>query len=114
MRPMVTWLAATAVLDAASTALAQTAIQTPVPSILTWKGEKQAAGYRTIEAIYKTHTIKRGPRVHPLPRAARQIDPTFTYDGRTWTIAGYMKAYRVSGLLVLKDGKVVLERYGLG
>ena len=25
-----------------------------------------------------------------------------------------MKAYNVSGLMVLKDGKVVLERYGLG
>jgi CubicO group peptidase (beta-lactamase class C family) len=46
--------------------------------------------------------------------ARRQIDPTFSYGGRTWTIAEYMAAYRVSGLLVLTDGKIVLERYGLG
>ncbi len=86
----------------------------PIASILTWKGEEQAKGYRDIEHIYKVHTIKRGDKVHPLPVAAKQIDPTFTFDGKTWTIAEYMKAYRVSGLLVLKDGKIVLEKYGLG
>ncbi|MDB5475909.1 MAG: beta-lactamase [Phenylobacterium sp.] len=106
--------AAVVVLALASPALAQTPIHPPTPSILVWKGETQAKGYRTIEAIYQTHTIKRGSKVHPLPRAAHQIDPTFQYDGKTWTVADYMTAYRVSGLLVLKDGKVVLERYGLG
>jgi CubicO group peptidase (beta-lactamase class C family) len=103
-----------ALLMLTGSALAQTPIHPQTPSILTWKGAAQATGYRTIEAIYKTHTIKRGAKVHPLPKAARQIDPTFEYDGKTWTIADYMKAYRVSGLLVLKDGKIVMERYGLG
>src|SRR4051794_24480322 len=104
MRPMISWLAAAAVL-AGGPALAQTPIHPPTPSILTWKDAKQATGYRTIEAIYKTHVIRRGPKVHPLPKAARQIDPGFEYEGRTWTIDDYMKAYRVSGLLVLKDGR---------
>ena len=85
-----------------------------IASILTWSPEQQETGYRTIEKIFKTATIKRGKTVHPLPAAARQIEPTFTYDGKTWTIDAYMKAYRVSGLLVLKDGKIVLEKYGLG
>nr|MEA2798539.1 hypothetical protein [Phenylobacterium sp.] len=85
-----------------------------IASILTWSPEQQASGYRTIEKIFKTNTVKRGASVHPLPVAARQIDPTFTYDGTTWTIDAYMKAYRVSGLLVLKDGQIVLEKYGLG
>jgi CubicO group peptidase (beta-lactamase class C family) len=112
MKPMIA--AAAAALMLATPALAQTPIHLHTPSLLTWQGDKQATGYRTIEAIYKTHTIKRGAKVHPLPRAAHQIDPTFDYDGKTWTIDGYMKAYRVSGLLVLKDGKILLERYGLG
>jgi CubicO group peptidase (beta-lactamase class C family) len=85
-----------------------------IASILTWSPEQQASGYRTIEKIFKTNTVKRGASVHPLPVAARQIEPTFTYDGKTWTIDEYMKAYRVSGLLVLNDGKIVLEKYGLG
>ena len=85
-----------------------------IASILTWSGETQATGYRTIESIFKTHTIRRGKAVHPLPVAARQIAPTFTYDGKSWTVDDYMAAYRVSGVLVLKDGKILLEKYGLG
>ena len=85
-----------------------------IASILSWRGEEQAKGFRDIEHIFKTHTIKRGKTVHPLPVAAKPIDPTFAYDGKTWTIDEYMKAYRVSGLLVLKDGKIVLEKYALG
>jgi CubicO group peptidase (beta-lactamase class C family) len=98
----------------AAPALAQTPLKADTPSILVWKGQQQAAGYRSIETIYKTHTIRRGDHVHPLPKAAKQIAPTFAYDGKTWTIDEYMKAYRVSGLLVLKDGRILLERYGLG
>jgi CubicO group peptidase (beta-lactamase class C family) len=111
------WLAAAAAIIAGA-AHAQVALDEskpqPIASILTWTPEQQATGYRSIETIFKTHTIKRGAKVHPLPLAARQIEPTFTYQGRTWTTDDYMKAYRVSGVLVLKDGKIVLEKYGLG
>ena len=90
------------------------ASKAPIAGILTWTPQQQASGYRDIEHIFRTHTIKRGKNVHPLPVAAKQIDPTFTYQGKTWTVDDYMVAYRVSGLLVLKDGKIVLEKYGLG
>jgi len=86
----------------------------PIAWILDWRGEAQAKGFRDIEHIFKTHTIRRGRTVHPLPVAAQQIAPTFAYGGKTWTIDGYMAAYRVSGLLVLKDGRIVLEKYALG
>ena len=90
------------------------ASQAGIADILNWRGEKQAEGFGDIEHIFKTHTIRRGRTVHPLPVAAKPIAPTFSYDGKTWTIDDYMKAYRVSGLLVLKDGKIVLEKYALG
>lgn len=107
-------IAGAAALALSGTAPAQTPITPATPSILAWQGDKQAVGYRTIETIFKTHVVKRGSKVHPLPTAARQIEPTFAFDGKTWTVGDYMKTYRVSGLLVLKDGKIVLERYGLG
>jgi CubicO group peptidase (beta-lactamase class C family) len=113
--------ALTAVLTAVLTggpALAQVSVDPAHPraiaSILGWRGEEQAAGYRTIEAIFKTEVVKRGARVHRLPLAPRPIAPVFDHQGRTWTIDDYMAAYRVSGLLVLKDGAIVLEKYGLG
>ena len=117
MKPLV--LAITAALAfSAGAASAQVPLDpsshAPIAGILTWTPRQQASGYRDIEHIFKTHTIKRGKNVHPLPVADRRIDPTFTYQGKTWTVDDYMAAYRVSGLLVLKDGKIVLEKYGLG
>ncbi len=87
---------------------------TGIADILSWQGEAQARGYRDIEHIYKTKVIRRGDRVHLLPVAAKQLNPTFAYDGKTWTVDAYMRAYRVSGVLVLKDGQIVLEKYALG
>ena len=117
MKPLVLAIAAGLVLTAGA-ASAQVpldpASKAPIAGILTWTPEQQASGYRDIEHIFKTHTIRRGRTVHPLPVATRQIDPTFTYQGKTWTVDDYMAAYRVSGLLVLKDGRIVLEKYGLG
>src|SRR4029077_1038173 len=34
--------------------------------------------------------------------------------GNNWKLDDHIKAYNVSGLMVVKDGKVLLERYGLG
>lgn len=107
-------LAAALIIAVAAPASAQVPITPGMPSILFWKGPQQASGFRSIERIYRTNTIRRGTRVHPLPKASRQIDPRFEWQGRTWSVDDYMKAYRVSGLLVLKDGRIVMERYGLG
>jgi CubicO group peptidase (beta-lactamase class C family) len=98
----------------AGPAFAQLALKPGTPSILVWTPEQQSAGYRSIETIYKTETIKRGAKVHPLPKADHEIAPRWTYAGRTWTVDEYMAAYRASGVLVLKDGKILLERYAMG
>src|SRR5215212_6405538 len=59
-------------------------------------------------------TIARGEAVRALGKADRTLELSYTRDGRTWTIDDFMKAFDVSGLMVLKDGKVLAERYGLG
>ncbi len=93
---------------------AQVALKSDTPSLLFWTPEQQSTGYRNIEKIYKVATVKHGAKVHALPMASRQLSPTWDYAGRQWTVADYMNANRTSGILVLKDGKIVLERYGLG
>jgi len=93
---------------------AQVAIKSDTPRLIFWTPEQQSAGYRTIEKIYKVTQVKRGAKVHPLPKSSTQLSPTWGYDKHQWTVASYMRANRTSGVLVLKDGKIVLERYGLG
>ena len=82
-------------------------------SILTWTPEQQAWGYKNMEKLAPFRVIKRGDAVHALPQGAG-IDVKFTAAGKTYDTAGYMRKFRASGVLVIKDGKIVLERYGLG
>jgi CubicO group peptidase (beta-lactamase class C family) len=82
-------------------------------AILTWTPEQQAWGYRNMEKIAPVRVFKRGKTVHPLPLAAK-IDPTFKAGDKTYNTESYMREFRASGVLVIKNGKIVLERYGLG
>jgi hypothetical protein len=93
----------------ALTAGAQVALKSTTPSILFWTPEQQSTGYRNIEKIYKVVTVKHGSKVHTLPKAAEQLSPTWTYADRQWTVADYMRTNRTSGVLVLKDGKIVQD-----
>lgn len=104
-------MAAMACLPAA--ALAQDAPPPAGASILMWTHDQQKAGYKSMEKLAAHKVVKRGAEVYPLP-AGTPIDGKvkIAIGGKSLTLDQYMDAYRVSGLLVIKGGKVVLERYG--
>ena len=54
------------------------------------------------------------PATEPRPLPAARRPPRFDYrfDGRTLTLDDYLQHQRATGLLVLKDGEIVAERYG--
>ncbi len=82
--------------------------------VLTWTPQQQEWGYKNWEKINPTRVIKRGATVRALPAASAQLEPKFDADGKSYDTASYMSAFRASGVLVIKDGTIVLERYGLG
>jgi CubicO group peptidase (beta-lactamase class C family) len=82
--------------------------------VLTWTPEQQEWGYKNMEKINPARVVKRGPWVRALPMARVQIEPKFAAEGTSYDTASYMRAFRASGVLVVKDGKIILERYGLG
>ena len=90
----------------ATSAAARAVLPPGGAAILTWTPAQQAWGYKNMEKINPFHTIKRGDRIHPLPKAPVQIDPTFTAGGKPYDTASYMVAFRASGVLVIKDGKI--------
>ncbi len=93
---------------------AQVPLSRSTPMMLTWTPRQQAAWYPAMERVFQVHVVHRGPTVRSLPMAPRQIDPRYVFQGRTWTVEDYMKAANASGVLVLKDGQIILERYGPG
>lgn len=116
MRTMRLTLAAVGAAMAAAAPGAVLAQQSPPPgaSILMWTPEQQKTGYKSMEQLTPHKVVKRGAEAYPLPAGAPIDDKVkIEIGGKTLTIAEFMDAYRVSGLMAVKDGKVVLERYGL-
>ncbi len=77
--------------------------------ILFWNDEQRDAGFRALDRLgwlVDSRVIARGDTVLPLPPG----DPlALDFD-----LDAYFAEQRVAALVVLVDGKVVLERYGLG
>ena len=84
-------------------------------NVLFWTPEQQVAGYRNSDKIFWTRTIKAGDSVYPLPYARLDLsDVDIKLDDATMTVDEYFTRQSVAGLLVIKDGKILYERYGLG
>ena len=93
----------------------QAAAQAPLVDRLGfWSPGEQESGYRAMETIFPTNVIKAGGPVRPLPVAETETAIDFIYEHRPYTIDDFVKANRVAGVLVIKDGRIVAERYGLG
>lgn len=87
----------------------------PSGNVLFWKAEQRPAGFANMEKIYPTATVKAGGKVFPLaPVAGKAFDVSFTDKGRTLNIDGFMEANNVAGLLIIRDGKILTEKYRLG
>jgi CubicO group peptidase (beta-lactamase class C family) len=91
---------------------AEAALQ--MPSVLFWTPEQQVDRYWRMEEFYPTNVVRRGARVSDLPKASEELKLAWTHQNEAWDVDRYMRDTRAAGLLVIKDGRIVLERYGLG
>jgi hypothetical protein len=75
----------------------------------------QVRTFRHIDRLFPTRTVKRGTHVYPLLKSDTPLRSVeFTAVGKKYDMYDYMSVNRVSGLLVLKNGKIAFERYELG
>jgi CubicO group peptidase (beta-lactamase class C family) len=87
----------------------------PPQTPLFWTPEQQIAGYRNIKLIYPTRNIPASDTVLELPEQLIELDDMqFRFEDRTLTTDEYFLKQNVAGLLVIKDGRIVYQRYGLG
>jgi CubicO group peptidase (beta-lactamase class C family) len=75
-------------------------------NVLFWTVDQRDAAFRAMEKLVDTNVIAKGDRVHELAQGAPiNIDTD---------INAYMKAQRNAGLIIVQDGKIRFEKYGLG
>lgn len=71
--------------------------------------------FRDTDWVFSTRLVARGSKVHPLPRAEQQVAD---FDVRTkdadYDLVDYVSRNRVTGLLILKHGRIALEHYEFG
>ncbi len=58
-----------------------------------------------------THPVRRAEVALPLPRAANPPDIRYRHRNLGYTLDDYLNRRRITGLLILKDGQIVAERY---
>lgn len=82
---------------------------------LFWTPEQQVAGYRNSKKISFTRKVKSGDSIRTLPYAKVDLDDVKIHvDQTSMTVDEYFNRQSVAGLLVIKDGDILYERYGLG
>lgn len=71
--------------------------------------------FRNIDRLFPTRTIRASSTAAPLPAAPTPLGPVRVRDdGKTYGLDEYLELNRVTAILVLKNGQVVLERYRFG
>ena len=89
---------------------------TPLPrdaNILFWTQDQRDAAFRVMETLVPANTVSVGRRISPLP-AGPALPLSLGVAGRTQTIDDYMTDQRLAGLIIVHNGRVRFERYGLG
>ncbi|MBS0470278.1 MAG: serine hydrolase [Proteobacteria bacterium] len=85
-----------------------------INSILFWTPAQQLAGYPHVERSFPVRAVRHGKTVYPLPIGKPAPPVSFSFGGKTFDTDKFIAANRLSGLLIVKAGKIVLERYALG
>lgn len=77
--------------------------------------ELTANTLRNVDRLFPTRTVTPSARPKVLPPAEKPLKQVkFTVNDRTYDLFDFLAIDRVSGLIILKDGKVAYETYQLG
>jgi CubicO group peptidase (beta-lactamase class C family) len=78
-----------------------------------WNDRQKLVAHRNMQHLFPAHVVKAGATVRPLPRQGEDdLINALTKAGVD--VTAYMDAAEATGLLVIRRGRIVLERYTRG
>jgi CubicO group peptidase (beta-lactamase class C family) len=81
--------------------------------VFSWTQAQKIAFYPKMDSLFPALIARRGTVVHDLPLGAPLTTLTPT-PAAVQTLTDFIASQQVAGLLIIQDGKIRLERYGLG
>jgi len=109
--------ASTLVLSAASLVSAAAQEMAGVPQVYdgTMRPDVEVKTFEHSDELFPTRVVERGSRTRKLPKAKSPLKNVyFEAGGKHYDLFDYLALNRVAGLLIMKNGEVVLEDYELG
>lgn len=88
-------------------------------NILFWTPAQQQYSYRNMELIFPMRTISHSAgSPHPVYElTSAPVDMSglrYGYQGATYSLDDFVSLNRIAGLIVVKDGRILVERYAAG
>jgi CubicO group peptidase (beta-lactamase class C family) len=73
----------------------------------------RVGSYTNLDRLFphQHHVLPRADAPSPLPKAATAPPLRYRFGGQVYSIDDYLEHQRTTGLLVIKDGRILVERY---
>ena len=120
MRPFrnLMWCAALVALASSATAapdedLLGKAAGYPVGTRGSWFYDEgvRIGSFSHLDTLLPHYTLRKAASPLPLPAAASELKVDYRFKDQNYTLADFLNRQRVTGLLVIKDGEILFERY---
>jgi CubicO group peptidase (beta-lactamase class C family) len=71
----------------------------------------RVGSFSHLDGLLPHYTLKKAASPSPLPAAASELKVEYRFKDQTYTLDDFLQRQRITGLLVIRDGEVLLERY---
>jgi hypothetical protein len=71
----------------------------------------RVGSFSNLDKLLPHYTLKSAASPLPLPKAAGEPKFEYRFENQTHTLEDFLARQRVTGLLLIKDGEILLERY---
>jgi CubicO group peptidase (beta-lactamase class C family) len=71
----------------------------------------RVGSFSHLDEILPHYTLNKAQSPLPLAKAAAEVKLGYRFENQAWTLEDFLAHQRVTGLLVIKDGAVLFERY---
>src|ERR1700730_3452702 len=71
----------------------------------------RVGSFSNLDHILPHYTLVKAASPLPLPKAASEPRIEYRFEQQTYTIQDFLARERVTGLLLIKDGQILVERY---